>query len=185
MDIKKLAPWNWFKDEETSEERNVPVARSAQPGFYPLGQLHQEIDRVFDNIFRSLGFPTPGFSDGKMFDMSKSGQLRPNVDIAASDSEYSIAVEVAGVDEKDVNLELVNNSLIIKGEKKQEKERNEKGYYRVERSYGTFQRVLSLPEDADQENISAKFNNGVLTITLPRKAVPKSQGKFIEIKKAA
>jgi HSP20 family protein len=49
MDIKKLAPWNWFKDEETSEGRIVPVARPTQQGFYPFGQLHQEIDRIFDN----------------------------------------------------------------------------------------------------------------------------------------
>lgn len=184
MDLKKLAPWNWFKEEEKGEGGSLPVIRSAQQGFYPLGQLHHEIDRLFDGIFRNFGLPSLGMNSGGAFDV-RDLQLRPKVDVGATDKEYSITVEVAGVSDKDINLELVNGSLIIKGEKKQENERNEKNYYRVERSYGAFQRVLSLPEDADQDNVNAKFNNGVLTITLPRKVVTKPQGKVIEIRKAA
>jgi HSP20 family protein len=88
------------------------------------------------------------------------------------------------VDEKDVKLEIVNDTLTISGEKKQEKEEKEKNYYRMERSYGVFQRVLSLPEDADQDKIKATFKKGILTVTVPRKALPKSDVKQIEIKNA-
>ena len=97
--------------------------------------------------------------------------------------EYAISVEVPGVDEKDVKIELANNTLTIGGEKKQEKEEKEKNFYRVERSYGSFQRVLSLPEDADQEKIQATFKKGVLRITVPRKALPHAEAKQIEVKK--
>ena len=68
-----------------------------------------------------------------------------------TDKEYSITVEVPGVSEKDVKIEIVDNTMTIKGEKKQEKEEKEKDYYRVERSHGSFQRLLSLPEDANQD----------------------------------
>ena len=64
-----------------------------------------------------------------------------------------------------------DNTLTIRGEKRQEKEEKAKDYYRIERSYGSFQRVLSLPEDVDQDTIKATFKNGVLTVTMPRKAV--------------
>ena len=89
-----------------------------------------------------------------------------------------------GVDEKDVKVEIANDTLTIRGEKKQEKEENHKNYYRMERSYGSFQRVLSLPEDADQEGVSATFKNGVLTVTMPRKAAPQANVRRIEIQHA-
>ena len=64
------------------------------------------------------------------------------------------------------------------------KEEKEKNYYRMERSYGAFQRVLSLPEDADQDGIEATFKKGVLTVTLPKKSIPKSGVRQIEVKSA-
>jgi HSP20 family protein len=81
-------------------------------------------------------------------------------------------------------VELEDNTMIIRGEKNQEKEEKDKNYYRVERSYGSFQRVLSLPEDAAKDDIQATFKNGVLTIKIPRRAMPKANVKPIEVKKA-
>ncbi len=74
--------------------------------------------------------------------------------------------------------------MTIRGEKKQEKEEKDKNYYRMERSYGSFQRVLSLPEDADQEGVAATFKNDVLTVTMPRKAAPQAHVRQIEIQSA-
>lgn len=85
---------------------------------------------------------------------------------------------------KDVRLEVANDTLTIRGEKKQETEEKKKDFYRMERSYGAFQRVLSLPEDADQDNIRATFKKGVLTVTMPRKALPESAVEQIEVKSA-
>ena len=196
MDIKKLAPWNWFKKEEEESVANVPVKMKDSPSYYPaesstanpLAQMHREVDRLFENAFRGFGVSSarfPGFSPlGSDFfsPLSSSGFLKPQVDVGATDKEYSITVEVPGINEKDVNIEVANNTMTIRGEKKQEKEEKDKNYYRVERSYGSFQRVLSLPEDADQEAIKATFKNGILTIKMGRKALPKPDVKQIEIK---
>ncbi|MCI5137300.1 MAG: Hsp20/alpha crystallin family protein, partial [Candidatus Electrothrix sp. AR1] len=84
--------------------------------------------------------------------------LKPMTDLAASDKEYTVTVEVPGAEKDDIKIEVVNNVMTIRGEKKQKKEEKEKDYYRQERFYGSFQRVLSLPEDADQETIKATFN---------------------------
>ncbi|MBW2355307.1 MAG: Hsp20/alpha crystallin family protein [Deltaproteobacteria bacterium] len=188
MNVKKWIPWNWFKKEEEEAGKMVPVKRESaqEPGSafgHPLQQFHQEIDRLFDQAFRGFGL-SPFTLERPPFPRLADGVLKPTLDLAATDKEYTITVEIPGVDEKDVQLEIVNDTLTIRGEKKQEKEEKEKNYYRMERSYGTFQRILSLPEDVDQENIKAVFKKGVLTVTLPRKALPKSQVKQIEVKSA-
>lgn len=86
------------------------------------------------------------------------------------------------MDEKDVRLEIANDVLTIRGEKKHENEEKGKNYYRMERSYGSFQRTLSLPEDADQDSVTATFKKGILTVTMPRKALPTTDIKRIEVK---
>ena len=187
MDIKKFAPWNWFKKEEEESGANVPVVQrtDGQPSYTeqgetnPIVQLHREVDRLFENAFR--GFGVSPFRADVFPSMTGAGLLKPQVNIGATDNEYSITAEVPGVDEKDVKVEIANNTMTIRGEKKQEKEEKDKNYYRIERSYGSFQRVLSLPEDADQENIKATFKKGVLTIQMPRKDVPKEEVKQIRI----
>jgi HSP20 family protein len=188
MDIKKLAPWNWFKKEEEDGGAVVPVKRKEQKStlndnvsYHPIIQLHREMDRLFENALR--GFGLSSISNELFTPLSSSGLLKPELDVAVTDKEYSITVEVPGVNEKDVKIEIVDNTMTIRGEKKQEKEEKEKDYYRVERSYGSFQRVLSLPEDANQDDVKATFKNGVLTIKMPRKALPiKTDLKKIEIK---
>jgi HSP20 family protein len=183
MDIKKLNPWNWFKHEEDGERRNVPVRRQSDrqlSAYTPLLSLHQEIDRVFDHVFRHFGWPS--FGAGAARSPLESNLFRPSVDIDATDKEYRITVEVPGVDEKDLSLELGRDgTLTVKGEKKQEREENGRDFYRVERSYGSFQRVLALPEDANQAGISAHFKNGVLTVSIPRRAIALPEVRRISI----
>jgi len=183
MDFKKLAPWNWFKKEEEQEGKMLPIRRQEKQTFHPdpFVQFRQEIDQLFDTAFGGFGFPSTGFGR-ELTPMAQTDWLKPTLDIGASEKEYTITVELPGVDEKEVQLELINDTLKIKGEKKQQKEEKEKNYYRMERSYGSFQRVLSLPEDADQEKINAVYKNGIMKITIPRKAAPKTEVKQIEIK---
>lgn len=188
MDIKKLVPWNWFKKEEEDTGSIVPVKKTeteTYPDVHmqdPIMRLQREMDRMLENTFRS--FSMPPFRSELFTPLTASGLLKPQVDIGATDREYSITIEVPGVDEKDVKVEIADNTLTVRGEKKQEKEEKDRNYYRMERSYGSFQRILSLPEDADQENVKAKFRKGVLTITMPRKALTKTEVKQIEIKSA-
>jgi HSP20 family protein len=186
MNIQKLVPWNWFKKEEENAGKTVPVkrgsAREQSSGFvHPLQQFHQDMNRIFDQTFRGFGLSPLSFEE-PLFPRLADEMLKPTLDLGVSDKEYNITVEVPGVDEKDVKLEIINGTLHIRGEKKQQKEEKEKDYYRVERSYGSFQRMLSLPEDADQDDVKATFKNGVLTITLSRKALPESKVKKIEVK---
>lgn len=184
MDISKLKPWNWFKKEEEEQPRNLPARRATGDLYGPLANFHEEVDRLFSEAFRRFGMPSL-FGDeawSRWPQLQSTSLMRPSIDVSAGKDEYVITAEVPGIDEKDVKLELSNNTLTIRGEKRQEQEAKEREHYRVERSYGFFQRVLSLPEDADQAGISAKFKNGVLTVKLPRKPEEKRDVKLIDIK---
>ena len=183
MDIKKLAPWNWFKKEQEQNGKMLPIKRQESQSQYadPFLQIRQEIDRIFDTAFSGFCFPSMGLGR-ELTPMAQTDWLKPILDIGASDKEYTISIKLPGVDENEVQLELINETLKIKGEKKQQKKEKEKNYYRMERSYGSFQRVLSLPEDADQNNINAVYKNGIMEITIPRKALPQTETKQIEIK---
>jgi len=188
MEIKKWMPWNWFEKEEKNTGKTVPVRREdardqgvASP--IALQNFHREVDRIFDQAFRGFGLSQP-WLDGVLWPRMADGMLKPILDLSATDKEYTIAVEIPGVDEKDVKLEIANDILTIRGEKKHEKEEKDKNFYRVERSYGSFQRVLSLPEDADQDAVKATFKRGILTISMPRKVMPQADVRKIEIKSA-
>ncbi len=185
MDISRLAPWNWFKKEQEQEEQGhtLPIQRLDLPVRHdnPLMHLHSEIDKLFDSAFRGFGFPSL-LRERSWSPRFGTDLLKPTLDLAATDKEYTISVELPGVAASEAKLEVVNDTLRISGEKKQEQEEKDKDFYRMERSYGSFQRVLSLPEDADQEHIKAVFKNGVMTITLPRKSLPQSEVRQIEVK---
>lgn len=111
--------------------------------------------------------------------------MKPKLDISTGDEAYSITVEVPGVKENEVQLELSENRLVIQGEKSREKTSSDKDIYRSERMFGAFRRVLTLPDDADPDHIEANFEKGLLTITIPRKAVRERPGRLIDIKTAA
>lgn len=186
MDLKKLAPWNWFKKEQDGEPA-VPVrypARSDRPQpaapSRSLAPLQQEMERLFDDLLAGLGLrPLRQRNDGP--DHMIQGLLRPNLDIATDGRNYRISVEIPGVAKDEVRLEVSDRTLTIAGEKRQEKEEQGHDFYRMERSYGAFQRLLTLPEDADQEAIKATFKQGVLTITIPRRQVAAPAMKSISI----
>lgn len=180
---EKSTSWNWFKKEEESDN-NVPVQRQKtkkeqQEFAGPLQDFHREINRLFDQTFRNFGFSS--FDINRPFLPSVGNMLRPMTDLSANDKEYTVTVEVPGAEKDDIKIEVANNIMTIRGEKKQKKEEKEKDYYRQERFYGSFQRVFSLPKDADQTDIKATFKQGVLTVTMPRKKMPKSDVKEIEI----
>ncbi len=99
----------------------------------------------------------------------------PRVDIKENKTNYKIVAELPGLEKDDVKVEVNDHILTIEGEKKEEKEEKEDGYYRVERSYGSFHRSFGLPEDIKEEKIEAGFKNGVLTLTIPRSKEQKAK----------
>ena len=176
MDVKKLNPWNWFRHEEqrlpaVTDER-VPTPQES------LLQLQRDVERSFLNFARALEMGWPQVDAFK--------PLWPSLDILTKDNEYIITVEVPGVDEKDVKLEVSpDGTLTVSGEKHKETHKGLLGKARVERSYGAFTRVLSLPDDADRDAVTAFFRNGVLTITCPRLVEAREPGRRIDIQKVA
>jgi HSP20 family protein len=135
----------------------------------PFSLLQQEIDRLFEGVTRNL----PGFATTTM----------PRMDISETDKVIEITAELPGLEKKDVELNVADNLLTIRGEKKNEREEKNKDYHLVERSYGAFSRSVELPAGVKIEDISAEIANGVLKVTVPKPA-PK-QSKQIEIKTAA
>jgi HSP20 family protein len=135
----------------------------------PFSFLQQEIDRLFEGVTRNI----PGFATTTM----------PSMDISETDKAIEITAELPGLEKKDVELNVADNLLTIRGEKKNEREEKNKDYHLVERSYGAFSRSVELPAGVKVEDISAEIANGVLKVTV-QKPAPK-QTKQIEIKSAA
>jgi len=108
----------------------------------------------------------------------------PMVDVKEEDKEILLSAELPGMDQKDIDVTVTKDSVRISGEKKQEEEKEEKGYYRHETSYGSFERIIDLPTEVDQDRAEAEFRNGVLTIKLPKSEEAQAKHRKIKIKSA-
>lgn len=187
MNLEKLKPWNWFKHENPGARgANVPVKRGEYPQpaatGNPFDEFHREFDRLFGALNRRFGLPSM-YDPDRWASMSLN-VFRPEINIASTDTEYTITVEAAGMDEDDISLELDGRSLVIRGEKQDESESREQHFYHIERRFGSFQRVLALPDDADPDSINARMNKGVLTVSMKRLETPEVKGQKIEIRKS-
>jgi HSP20 family protein len=151
----------------------------------PLDKLRQQVDHLFEDFNRgsSLSPFGRGLFDAEPFWRRELiGHGLPAVDIAEKEKSFEITAELPGMDQKNIEIKLTNDSLIIKGEKKEDKEEKGKGYHLSERHYGSFERVFSLPKGVDAEKIAASFNKGVLSITLPKKPEAIKADKVVPIK---
>jgi HSP20 family protein len=107
----------------------------------------------------------------------------PAVDIYEDPQKVVLKLEVPGIEEKDLDIRVENNTLTVKGERKFEKEEKEENFHRIERSYGSFYRAFTLPSSVDTENVGASYNAGVLKLELKKK--PEAQPKQIKVNVAA
>jgi len=103
----------------------------------------------------------------------------PAADIYEDEGKIAIKLEVPGIDEKDLDVSVENNTLTVKGERKFEKEEKEENFHRVERRYGSFFRAFTLPSTVDTEHVTANYQNGVLKLELKKK--PEAQPKQIKV----
>jgi HSP20 family protein len=161
MAVRDLIPWN--------RGRDLAIRRGEEAN--PFLTLHREMNRLFDDVFRGFDLAPFGFE-------REQGWGWPNIEVTENDKEMKVTAELPGLEEKDVQLELANGVLAIKGEKKTETE--DKGRLFSERYYGRFERRIPV-EDIDEDKVSASFKNGVLTVTLPKTAQPQQQVKRIVI----
>jgi HSP20 family protein len=123
-----------------------------------LGTFQNDVNRLFNSFFT-----TPTFANGAAL-----RRWVPAMDLVENGGEYVLRADLPGLSESDVNIEFDKNVLTISGERKSEHEERKAGYYRVERSSGSFRRSLALPEGVDPESIKATFENGVLEVTVPK-----------------
>jgi HSP20 family protein len=117
-----------------------------------MRRLSEEMDRTFGRIFHGQG---------------ETGLWSPVIEVTQNEGQLKVHAELPGLKPEDVHVEVVNDQLIIQGERKYEHEEKKKGVYRSERRYGQFYRSIPLPEGAATEQAKAQFNNGVLEITMP------------------
>ena len=133
--------------------------------------FRNEFDRLFDSFFNTSNEEETSLT-----------AFSPAVDITETEKEYLISAELPGIKKEDIKMNISDNILTISGEKNQEKKTDKENYHRTERVYGTFQRSFRLPEISAQENISAEFKDGVLTVTIPKLKESISKNIAIKIK---
>lgn len=163
-------------NEKTSGRTAVarkPRADLTEQLIEPFTQLRTEVDRLFE----SFPFRMPTLNLGRF------AAAAPAIEMTETDKNYKITAELPGMDAENVEVSFEDGLLRIAGEKREEREENERGYRLAERSYGSFERLISLPTMADPDKIKAKFRNGLLTVTVAKDGQRKN-AKSIKIDKA-
>ena len=143
-----------------------------------FGAMRDEMDRMFDRF--ESGWPRWPAALRRGFG---GDIMSPDLDVRDNGRELTIECELPGVEEKDVAVTLTNGMLTIKGEKKTAREETKDNYYLSERSYGSFERALRMPDTIDENKLEAKFDKGVLRIVAQKKPEAVKAEKRIEIKK--
>lgn len=168
------------KAEEKAAER--PTEMQA---WRPFELLQREMNRLFEDfdvgLWRSP-FRRSAFDVEPFWRREWAWGATPAVDIVEKDKAYEITAELPGMDEKNIEVKLVDGSVKIKGEKQDEKEERKRDYYLHERHFGSFERTFRVPEGVDADKIEASFKKGVLTVTLPKKPEAQKPAKKIEVK---
>jgi len=161
-------------DIEVTKSKREPATRPKDI----FSAMRDEMNRVLER-----------FEGGKPFwstPVSRwvSGTMVPELDVRETDTAIIVEAELPGVDEKDITVSVANGYLTIKGEKRSESEQSEESYYVAERSFGSFQRSLRLPDTVDEDKIEASFERGVLKINAPKRADAQRSERKIPIGKS-
>jgi HSP20 family protein len=163
MALKELIPWRKKELDVRREEEN------------PFHALQREMNRMMDRFTRGFGW-------GELIeDQGRWDGFFPSVDVAETDKEIRITAELPGMDEKDLDVSLSGNNLLIRGEKKAEKEEKGEHYFHKESSYGAFHRTIPLPTEVVEDQVEATFKKGVLKIRLPKSPEAQKARKKITI----
>lgn len=167
MTIRELIHWN------------RPTNISIREGSFgsSLANLQEEMNRLFEHFYTG--------TQVRKTDWDKLPATAPALNISENGKSFKVKVELAGMSPDDVELEITDGYLTLKGEKEEEKNEEDENYLRQEISCGSFYRTVALPEAADCKKAEASFKNGVLTITVPKKAEAIQNPKKLQIKKAA
>jgi len=166
MPINDLIPW-----------RNRSRQALSDPARDPFASFRREMDRLFDDFWSDRRLPSPLGQFGQF------GANWPSLDFEETENEYRVTAELPGLEEKDVNLELRDNALIISGEKRSQTEEGDKSRRVSERFYGRVERVIPYDTETDPDKVAATFKSGVLMVTIPKNQNARSKGRRIQISK--
>ena len=158
MAITDIIPWR---------SQRWPTLRREDPFNY----IQQQMNRMFDE---TLGFPL-----GTAW--RAEAAFTPPVEISETDEEVRLLAELPGIEAKDLEVDVTAESILLRGEKREERQSAEQGRYLAERSYGRFERQVALPAEVDSEKARAKFKDGVLEVTLPKLAGAKPKHHKVKI----
>jgi HSP20 family protein len=139
--------------------------------FRDLDWMQRDMDRLWDSFYEGRWRPVV---DG-------AREWLPSVDVSETKNDIVVKAEIPGMDAKDIDVSLSDGQLVIKGEKKQEREENEEDYHFVERSYGSFSRSVHLPKDVKGDKITASYKKGVLKVVLPKSEEAKTKEVKVKV----
>lgn len=146
--------------------RNALIPSRARPrgltGFNPLMSLNRDINRLFDDLLQPSALPTT--ADPAV----ATALITPQMNVSETDTEIRVAAELPGVDLDDLEVDVMDDMLVIRGAKRLERSDEDENFHFVECAYGSFQRTVQLPFAADPDRVQANFENGVLSITVPK-----------------
>jgi HSP20 family protein len=145
---------------------------------FPFSSLQRDVNRLFDSFF-------PGRESSTLPEAWEQhlSHYHPKMDVMETEREVRVLAELPGMDEKDVEVLLSNDTLTLKGEKKAEVEEKGKNFYRMERTYGSFHRTVPLPAEVQADKVEASFKRGVLTVVLPKSEKARDEFRKIAVKK--
>ena len=155
--------------------RGFMIPRKARRPVVPATWGRRDIDGFFDDFWKDLALTPSAGAERSVAGFS------PRLDVKENDDAYVISVELPGLEEKDFDISLEEDILTIKGEKKAQHEEDREGYHHVETVSGHFERRLRLPEGIDADSVKASFNNGVVSIALPKTEQPQPEARAIPV----
>jgi HSP20 family protein len=166
--------------ERTQEQERGEISRY-EPGmlanpFSMMRRLSNDIERMFEDVWGTRRVPSLWRGTGM------TERWAPDIEVFDRKGELVVRADLPGMTKDEVKVEIADGNLTIQGERREEKERSEKGYYTCERAYGTFFRSIALPEGARVDEAKASFKNGVLEVTMPAPRMAETHGRQLEIK---
>ena len=161
MANRELTPW-------AGSRGLTPLERD------PFTSFRRQVDRLFDDFFAPL--------EPRSFSAATNGGTWPSLDVHETEQAYKVTAELPGLEQKDVDVSLRDNILIISGEKREEHKEEDGGRTYAERTFGRFQRTIPLEAEVDADKVQATFKNGVLTVEAPKNPAARDKARRIEVK---
>ncbi|SAL68867.1 heat shock protein Hsp20 [Caballeronia udeis] len=181
----ELRNWNPFKFlRRTSQESPASQSADSAGGKHEFLEWPELPRRFLNDPWRAMSdlFQEPFFNErDRWFGDFSPARFRPRIDVVDDGKALRITAELPGVSREDIQTSVEAGALVIRGEKKQDQRTEEDGCYRLERAHGAFMRRIPLPDGVDVEHIDARFDNGVLTLNLPKTETSASTVRNIDI----